>query len=66
MDIKEIAKKLYDVLYDRQWSRDDWHELNYCISCGASIKGTKLPNHKGDCDYVEAMEAFEEWIKVNG
>lgn len=63
ISIKEIAQKLYDILCEREWSRDDWNEVNYCLSCGASIKGTSLPKHKDDCEFVEATQAFEKWTK---
>lgn len=61
--IEDIAQNLYDILIEREWSRDDWNEVNYCLSCGASVKGTSLPKHKDDCEFVEVTQAFEKWSK---
>ncbi len=59
--IEKIAQDLYDLLVDREWSRDDWNEINYCLSCGASIKGTSLPDHKAECEFVKVIKSFDTW-----
>lgn len=59
--IEKIAQDLYDVLCEREWDRDDWNEINYCINCGASIKGTSLPKHKDECEFVKVTKLFEDW-----
>jgi len=64
MEIEIIAEKLYSLLREREWSRDDWNEVNYCLSCGASIKGTSLPNHKEECEFIEAISSYEELKRI--
>jgi 5'(3')-deoxyribonucleotidase len=42
---------VYDLLDEREWSRegDPYPAGNYCQTCGASERGSKVPRHKDGC-----------------
>jgi 5'(3')-deoxyribonucleotidase len=47
---------LYDLLEEREWSRESNPEGNYCPTCGASARGSDIPTHKANCRLHNILE----------
>lgn len=43
-------ESVYDLLEEREWQRESYpNEGNYCQTCGASAKGSRIPQHLLEC-----------------
>jgi len=49
-------ESLYDILEEREWSRESNPEGNFCMTCGASARGSDIPTHKANCRLHNILE----------